>query len=131
MDYTAAEQAEHRKKLVEALRSGKYRQGRGQLRTGDYFCCLGVACEISGLVTWDKTLACTESDQIGEHAILPTEVMDWIGFASNTGAYAGEDDEDGNQSTSLIAMNDDGASFALIADVIEREPPDLLDSTVS
>lgn len=32
---------------VPALRSGKYKQGRGQLRSAnDEFCCLGVACDL-------------------------------------------------------------------------------------
>lgn len=35
---------EMQRKLVNALRSGDYRQGRGALRTHDgYYCCLGVA----------------------------------------------------------------------------------------
>ena len=40
---------------VDALRSGKYQQARGALKTGDAYCCLGVACDISGLGTWDRT----------------------------------------------------------------------------
>ena len=36
-------------KLVDALRSRKYKQGVGRLRIDDKFCCLGVACDISGL----------------------------------------------------------------------------------
>lgn len=35
-----------KKKWVDALRSGKYKQGREQLRDGDKFCCLGVLCEV-------------------------------------------------------------------------------------
>lgn len=51
--YTAEEQAEHRKEWVKALRSGKYEQAKGTLKQTDggreQFCCLGVACDISGL----------------------------------------------------------------------------------
>ena len=32
MEYTAEQQAEHRQELVEALRSGEYRQGRHVLK---------------------------------------------------------------------------------------------------
>lgn len=40
---------EFKRKWVEALRSGKYKQGRGQLKdTQDQYCCLGVACIIVG-----------------------------------------------------------------------------------
>jgi hypothetical protein len=45
------EQVENRKKWVQALRSGKYRQGSGTLRrwvdgTETAYCCLGVACDV-------------------------------------------------------------------------------------
>ena len=33
---------------VAALRSGNYKQGRGQLRVNDEYCCLGVLCTIQG-----------------------------------------------------------------------------------
>ena len=33
-------------KLVDALRSGEYKQGSGQLRQEEYYCCLGVACDL-------------------------------------------------------------------------------------
>ena len=34
-------------KWIKALRSGKYRQGRGRLKYGDRYCCLGVLRHIS------------------------------------------------------------------------------------
>lgn len=34
---------------IEALRSGKYKQGKGALRTGECNCCLGVLAEINGV----------------------------------------------------------------------------------
>lgn len=37
---------ENVKKFVDALRSGDFKQGRRALRSGDSFCCLGVACEL-------------------------------------------------------------------------------------
>lgn len=37
---------EIKQKWTEALRSGKYRQGRMCLRSDDRFCCLGVLCDI-------------------------------------------------------------------------------------
>lgn len=36
-----------RERFYRALESGKYKQGRGQLRQGEAFCCLGVACDIA------------------------------------------------------------------------------------
>jgi hypothetical protein len=43
---------EFKKKWVAALRSGEYQQGHKRLRTGDTYCCLGVACAISGRGEW-------------------------------------------------------------------------------
>lgn len=40
-------------KWLEALRSGKYKQGRGRLRDeSNQFCCLGVLCDVGGLGAW-------------------------------------------------------------------------------
>lgn len=42
-------------KWLEALRSGKYKQGRSALRTiQDEFCCLGVLCDIVAPDAWSK-----------------------------------------------------------------------------
>lgn len=43
---------EFKTKWLEALRSGKYEQAHRFLRVGNAFCCLGVACEISGRGHW-------------------------------------------------------------------------------
>jgi hypothetical protein len=47
-------------KWIKALRSGKFKQGRGQLQSKKGFCCLGVACQINKFekkVKKDGTLA--------------------------------------------------------------------------
>jgi hypothetical protein len=41
--------SELKAKWIEALRSGAYRQGRGQLKFGDRYCCLGVLCKVMGV----------------------------------------------------------------------------------
>lgn len=39
-----------KKEWIAALRSGDYRQGRGQLRSEDNsFCCLGVLCNLHAM----------------------------------------------------------------------------------
>lgn len=43
---------EVKQKWVEALRSGKYKQGQGYLRKGDNYCCLGVLCDLNGGAEW-------------------------------------------------------------------------------
>ena len=46
---------EIKKKWVNALVSGKYKQGTNRLRTGDSYCCLGVLCDIIDSSRWDIT----------------------------------------------------------------------------
>lgn len=40
-------------KWIAALRSGAYKQGKGRLRRGDSYCCLGVLCEVAGFICSD------------------------------------------------------------------------------
>ena len=37
---------EIKERWLIALRSGNYQQGKGQLKDGDRYCCLGVLCDI-------------------------------------------------------------------------------------
>lgn len=41
--------------LCDVLESGKYKKGIGRLRYGDSYCCLGVACDISGVGEWKES----------------------------------------------------------------------------
>ena len=51
--YTFKQQKENREKWLEALRSGKYKQALSTLKNNEAaYCCLGIACEISGLGEW-------------------------------------------------------------------------------
>lgn len=95
------------KTWVKALRSGKYKQGKGQLRFDNTFCCLGVACDISKLDKWNKKWFYSE-----EHLALPHSVRDWLGLRSKDPTVG---------SKCLSAYNDDGKTFQEIADIIERE----------
>jgi len=116
--YTAEEQAEHRQQWVDALRSGRYEQAKGKLRDGDKFCCLGVACDISGLGEWDmQSLYITF---IGEgHCIdnkrLPVAIQDWLGVESDSVFVNTK-----NGVASLARLNDKGITFVEIADIIEN-----------
>ena len=104
---------------VARLRSGKYEQGRSRLnRNNKTFCCLGILSEMAvedGIVRrendnyigssgypWTAGLA---TDIRKEYRMKSTESFNdmfcWIG------------------DTSLSGMNDNGKSFAEIADVIE------------
>lgn len=114
-------------KWVEALRSGEYKQtrevlhraGEGLKATG--FCCLGVACDISGLGNWEGG----GGDGIYEYVIaggassyeaLPREVREWLGVTGENPTVLVN-----KESHSLAELNDDyGKSFKQIANIIER-----------
>lgn len=102
------------KKWVTALRSGKYKQGQSYLRTGNRFCCLGVACDLFGKdknIEWDEEIFLTAYD------VLPYVVMEWLGLNKESGSY---------NSGSLVSLNDDQErTFKQIADIIESEPEGL------
>lgn len=117
MAWTTEEQREHRRLWVDALRSGKYRQATKQLRSGDAFCCLGVACDISGLDRWRSA---EMPFYLHENRMLPAEVQKWLGLSGKLGGYGVR------IRTYLADLNDSGKSFAEIADIIESEPDGLL-----
>lgn len=104
--------------LVRALRSGKYEQTMGVLRTGaprEYkYCCLGVACVVAG-----KRFKADHECQ-GETGILPERVQDYFGFISAKGRVIdGNIVIGGGHYEDLISANDGGRSFPQIADAIK------------
>ena len=105
-------------KWLAALRSGDYQQGTGQLKNGDRYCCLGVACEISGLGAWEfDNYRCLSDVHSGS---LPKEVQRALGLASDVG-WVGE--------KSLVSLNDiEKLTFNQIADLIESRPEGLFNA---
>ena len=114
---------ENLREWVKALRSGEYEQTTGALRRGDGYCCLGVACDISGLGEWRDKPDMAESfyvigDRPGESATLPRDVREWLGVES---ANPNLLDEHGNRHISAAFLNDTkGYTFDQLADAIER-----------
>lgn len=115
---------------VKALRSGDYLQGKGRLVTikenGDErFCCLGVLCNLATENGYGEWSGVTElgapmfKDEYGvaSYGLLPTGVMSWAGMKTVGGHLMGSD--------SLYGLNDNGKSFAEIADHIEANYKDL------
>ena len=96
------------KELIAALQSGKYTQTKGRLRDGDAFCCLGVACDISGIGKWNGNSYSSEED------VLTNEVRDYFGFHNSNGGV-----RDYTTESCLSELNDQGHSFTEIADFIE------------
>ena len=119
------QQAKHRRLWTQALRSGKYEQTTGGLRQGDRYCCLGVACEISDLGKWkpyaDSPDAAFAFMGMGSH--LPLAVCDWLGLHDEFGSFENSDGPD--TADCLMTLNDSGALFAEIADLIESAPEGL------
>lgn len=109
--------------LAEALESGKYKQCSGALRINDAFCCLGVACDISGLGKWDSTgVYLTKTDRC--ETVLPREVKEFFGFASHSGRSTQR--EIGIEPIELVDLNDSKKlSFKEIAKVIRERWEDL------
>jgi len=94
-------------KLVEALESGEFEQARGQLRIDDKFCCLGVACEISGIGTWVDGYYQTANDY--SFSVMPVDVVDYYGLD------LGKDDMPLDGGSVASALNDKGYSFTKIS----------------
>ena len=104
---------------VEALRSGEYEQGSGWLQQqfiGDGYCCLGVACKVyenqTGIELIRRGGILKGCNLANEYS----QVKQWLGLNTPAGKF-------GN--TALTNLNDEGKTFAEIADVIESEPEGL------
>lgn len=102
-----------KKEWVEALRSGKYAQGKAALKykTGEH-CCLGVLCDLADPEGW------VEAEAKDSRANLYA----WR-EPKRTG-YPGQDiaslsDITGVDLYDLAELNDNGATFEQIASIIE------------
>ncbi|MDP2660221.1 MAG: hypothetical protein Q8R28_05790 [Dehalococcoidia bacterium] len=107
----------HRRRIrrwIAALRSGKYKQGMFGMRNregGNEYCCLGVACDISGLGRWTHTGVV----YLGSSSVWPSEVSAWYGLPSTIALKI-----NGHWDT-LAAHNDTGRRFSSIATALERQ----------
>jgi len=118
---------------VDALRFGNYEHGRGALCVDGQYCCLGVLCDLAekaGIVKVhnlsieqvEHLSLDSDSSNVLEYyegtsfsaLDLPSVVTGWAGLLKN-------DPHIFSQGVSLSRLNDQGKSFAEIADFIERE----------
>lgn len=106
--------AELKAKWAEALESGKYKQGDGNLiyrarRDERAFCCLGVLCDIAG-TQWNEIDDAGTLDGIDvrdeKSSFLSKAALDKFGLDNRTQKM-------------LAKMNDEGASFRQIASFIK------------
>jgi hypothetical protein len=112
---------EARKLWVSALRSGDFNQCEGVLQSGNSYCCLGVACvvaEKNGVSINRKGGSINRKGGSikGGHLGIQPDVQKWMGL---------KDDCGGHQGGYLSGINDEGATFAEIADLIESNPKGL------
>lgn len=110
-------------KWVEALRSGEYVQGEGELRSSNNsFCCLGVLCNLHAQK--HKKIARLETDPqkyLGQDTVLPNQVRDWAGLGSSNGLFEYGLFKEDNDVNSLIELNDQEClDFNKIASFIEK-----------
>tara|TARA_R100001244_G_scaffold121497_1_gene91124 strand:- start:646 stop:1044 length:399 start_codon:yes stop_codon:yes gene_type:complete len=124
-----------KQKWLEALRSGKYRKGTGQLReqgsktTKPRYCCLGVLCDLyikeTGKAKWEngKTIENQES-------FLTNKVMRWSGLLRSNPKVFVESSWGGKELFFLADINDGESlvkglnvlpSFKEIANLIEEK----------
>jgi hypothetical protein len=95
-----------KQKWCDALRSGKYKQGRGALRNcNDHFCCLGVCADLIAPDQWEGRTGFYFMD--GLCSALSSKISDSINLP-----YP--------EQATLVGMNDSQLkSFNEIADYIE------------
>lgn len=128
------------KKWVKALRSGKFKQGAGNLKQYNsrgvaQHCCLGVLCELynqemkkNKKKSLPEKVCDNDSDFShgysrfgGKKEDLPKEVKDWAGMKNSLGKFqTNEVDEYGDREECLADLNDMGQKFKTIADIIEK-----------
>lgn len=102
------EQMANREKLVAALRSGEYKQGKHDLVTSDGYCCLGVAGKLAGRT--DEELR--RMNFTGVTGIVGTYLDERTALLFGFGE---------TPQRALAKMNDAGKPFTEIADFIEQE----------
>lgn len=103
---------ELKEKWVKALRSGNYAQGQGCLKNAKNFCCLGVLCDVIDPNAWQD-----RKDGGNMDAKAWGDTFDVFGLPSRIKekVQISSDEE-----YELIYKNDDGQSFKVIADYIEK-----------
>lgn len=119
---TKTQQKKNRKAWTTALRSGEYKQGKGNLEKDGAFCCLGVLCKLSGIERkdWGNGTISYGGDTAGAREAA----REWIGLSTESGNF---EDAEGNPND-LIGLNDtQGWTFQQIAELIDSEPKGMFD----
>lgn len=105
------------KKLwTDALDSGKYKQGQGNLRTDNEYCCLGVLCELAAQRDICNRVRHDDGNFVydGKVGFLPASVMNWAGLTET-------DPHIHNNASTLSRLNDDHVPFPTISTFIKEQ----------
>lgn len=113
---------------IDALTSGEYPQGNHYLNKDGKFCCLGVLCELlvdKGLLTRhdeDPDMPAVYGQET-ESQLLPREVADMLKITqrANIKPFPIVAASGPINIYALTEANDEGMTFAQIAEIIERE----------
>ena len=147
--WTEQEVKKHQVDLIKALRSGYYRQGDGRLLTvrnanlgnptsWEAFCCLGVACDMSGLGEWAPMIQHSGNKMRNYRitnpatgktenypTLMPKLVAEYYGWPSeveNPQLPHEDSNYPAEQSAGMANLNDDyGWNFKQFADALELE----------
>jgi hypothetical protein len=116
------------KAWIKALRSGKFKKGRGFLNSEGKMCCLGVACETLGLKGKESlTMSGMSVVTYGRCStrMLPYSAQGRIGLRTDNGLYEREKLRKGSVASkyrALTSLNDSsGKTFKQIATFIEKQ----------
>lgn len=106
-----------KERWLKALRGGDYKQGKGALREGDKFCCLGVLCDVVDPDGWAKV-----DESTGRGDLLVCQQDRHRGCIIGPGTFVADttDFTDADSTGRLMTMNDSGFTFRHIADWIEE-----------
>ena len=115
----------NRELWTTALRDPERKQTEGELghQDKDGQCCLGVLAEIAGCTHTVGTVGFERALWDGEGVDAPIRARDFVGLRRGNGEYF-------SGGRSLAYENDDGKTFAEIADIIESEPEGLFRGAV-
>ncbi len=111
--------SEWTRKWVAALRSGKYEQTKGRLRTSSGFCCLGVLCDIMPVGEWQRESEYGKYEYVYKPA---PDMQSHLDMTLSIDMARLVHPKLYSEQTGLANMNDNGASFEVIADYIENLP---------
>lgn len=110
---------EVKKKWIEALKSGKYKQTANRLRDNTGYCCLGVLCDLySKEKNIDDFIKREGGDFLfmGHGGLLPRIIVDWAELNGTNPKIIYK-----NSNRTLASLNDEGKNFEEIADIIEEK----------